>query len=144
MLFEDNHVALGVNLDGISLCDIEGAAKLDRYYDSSEVVKFSDYTGGFQICYSLSSFVICICFFANTLFICRIITYCNCLSMQNWKLFSSFFPLFAVICGCFFMNTKGLGFIFIFVKGRVAFGSEYSLDGNGCRIFGIFFLWRHC
>lgn len=90
MLFEDNHVAFGVNFDRVSFRNIEGAAKFDGYYDSSEVIKFSDNTGGFQVGYSLSSFVICICIFANTLFPCRIITYCNCLSMQNWKLFSAF------------------------------------------------------
>ena len=74
MLFEDDHVAFCVDFDRISFCNIKSAAKFDRYYDSSEVVKFSDYTGGFQVGYSLSSFVVCICIFSNMRFLCRIIT----------------------------------------------------------------------
>jgi len=113
VLFKDNHVAFGVNLDRISFCDIKSSAKFDRYYDSSEVIKFPDYTGGFQVGYSLSSFVDCICNISNMLFLCRIITYCNCLSMQNWKLFSCFLVIFVIIWKCNVSNIKCLSIVYI-------------------------------
>lgn len=48
VLFQDNGIALSINLDGISFGDVQGPAELNRDDQSSEVVKLSNDTSRFH------------------------------------------------------------------------------------------------
>ena len=48
VLSQHDAILIGVDLQGIALCDAERAAQLDRYDDTTEFVNFSDDSCGFH------------------------------------------------------------------------------------------------
>lgn len=89
VLFQDNGIALSINLDGISFGDVQGPAELNRDDQSSEVVKLSNDTSRFHdiIPFQVSKILVIGTF---SFVSCRIITYGIVLSMQKWKFFFNF------------------------------------------------------